>query len=664
MSTEGSGEIPDVEFHPLTYGDRYFVHTAKNSIVGIVQILGEAVSNADEAITRRSMRDGKLDRGEIHVHYTPDGAELVIIDSGDGMTASIMEYRLRNVGADPQADAKRAFFHRGIREVFLAMGGGEIASVGRDGDGRMVLSHAIFDPSRGMGMLTRDRPITRDARTSIGVLAGTGTRVTIPMARFADTKPREFEFGAIEAALRDCVQIRPVMMDPNRKILLHYAGEQPRRVKFEYPRGVELVDEVELQIGDQPATMWARVAPKPLAGGRSRQTRHYGILVRGDRAAYEVSLGDKLRMHPAMQRVYGEIRVNGIEDLQREADRHTDDEHMLVYQPDRSGLNAEHPLVEKIGATIDSVLLPLVSKLEDAGGDTKRVTPDMRRQLQKLAKLINHMVREEKQIGDAPDAEGGKRAAGVEGIEDPGDDGTAGSPPPQDAEPEAEATGPSLPDAVRFAQNRLFVDAGQSRKVKVLFADSLVEATVELVHRDDAIVTEARLSDVTVPESGELDLTIEAGSAEGRHALSVAVKVGDDEFVADMAVHVRFPRASGFISQIVPHEIDNPTGSALWDPATGVVTVFTGRREFKDAERSARLHKADPWKFPPYRQLVVESVREAALGRAAERRAEVLWDDLSAAEQREPMRFHELVSNEFMALDYELRPKLHRTFMV
>lgn len=657
----GSGESSDAQFHPLEYGDRYFVHTAKNSIVGVVQILGEAISNADEAITRRASRDGKLDRGEINVRYKPDTTELSITDNGDGMTASIMEYRLRNVGANPQTDARRAFFHRGIREVFLAMGGGEILSVGRDGDGKMVFSHAIFDPERGMAIITRDRPITRDVRFDIGIPTGTGTRVVVPMARFADAKPREYEFGAIESALRECVQVRAVMMDANRRVQLHYATEPVKRVRFEYPHALDLIPTTEIQVDGEPATLWACVAPKALPGGRSRQTRLYGILVRGERAAYEVCLGDKLRMHPAMQRVFGELQVNGIEELQRQADQ--EGSSALVYQPDRSGLNAEHPLVEAIYSALDETLLPLVSALEGQP-EAKRVSPDMRRQLQKLAKLINHAVRTEKQIGDAPDAEGGKRAIGSESLDDEtSDDDTAPSLPPQDADPMDGATGPDPADAVRFAQNRLFVDAGQRREVKVMFSDALVGADVELAHSDDEIITDARLSDGTVPESGVLDLTIEAGAAEGRHPLSVTATVGEDSFTAEMAVHVRFPRASGFISQIVPSEIDNPTGSALWDPATGVVTVFTGRREFKDAERSARLHKAEPWKFPPYRQLVVESVREAALTRAAERRAEVLWDDLSAAEQREPMRFHELVSGEFQALDYELRPKLHRTFM-
>lgn len=667
MISKDSGETPYVEFEPLTYGDRYFVHTAKNSIVGLVQIIGEALSNADEAITRRAGRDGKLDRGEIHVHYAPDTAELAIIDNGDGMNADAMETRLRSVGANPQTDARRAFFHRGIREVFLAMGGGQIMSVGRNEAGKMVFSHAVFDPTCGMGIVTRDQPITRAVRLEIDIPAGTGTRVVVPMRRFADAKPREYEFGSIESALRDCVQVRAVMMDPNRRVQLHYAKEQPRRVRFEYPHAHDLIVPTDLTVGGEPATLWACVAAKPLAGGRSRQTRHYGILVRGERAAYEVSLGDKLRMHPAMQRVFGELQVNGIEELQREADHNAGDEQPLVYQPDRSGLNTEHPLAEAIYNALDTVLLPLVSALETPES-VRKVSPDMRRQLQKLAKLINHAVRTEKQVGDEPDPEGGKRATAAVAVEDDDDEGKPADPSPGTggaAEAGEEAIErPQMPDAVRFAQNRLFVDAGQSRKTRILFAEALTGATVALVHDDDEIITDAHLSDSTVPESGVLDLTIEAGAREGRHVLSVVATVGDDEFGAGMAAHVRFPRASGFISQIVPHEIDNPTGSALWDPATGVVTVFTGRREFKDAERTARLSKADPWKFPPYRQLVVESVREAALVRAAERHAEVLWDDLSAAEQREPMRFHELVSSEFQALDYELRPKLHRTFMV
>jgi len=649
MSTTTTTAKAEPLFERLEYGDRYFVHTAKNSIVGLVQIVGEVGSNADEAISRRAGRDDTEDRGEIHVFYDPEAMELIVIDQGHGMTATAMEARLKRVGTEAQHEAKRAFFHRGIREVFVAMGGGEITSIGQLDDGTQVVSRALFHPTKGIALVTRDEEPTDELRSELGTEA-TGTRVAIPLKRFALKKKREYEFGAMESAIRDCVQIRPALADPTREIFFHYGTEPPRQLRFEYPEGEDLVKLKAIEVNGHQATFWAKVADKPLKGGRSRQTRRHGLLIRGERAAYEASLGEKLRSHPAMPRVFGELRIDAIEELQRAADKEADDESQLVYKPDRSGLNPEHALVEAIYHVIDETLAPLVAEL-DAADEKRRVSPDMRRQLQKLAKIINEVVKSE-DLGSVDDPGGTEKDETEK---------TGGDPPEPPTEHER-----VVDEGIDFAHDRIFIEAGKSRTVKVWFDGAVITegAAVALDHEADEIVQGAALSSDAVPvpaDDGiaELSLTIRAGNVEGRHEVTVK----SSGYSVTLPVHVRYPRASGFISQIVPKDEDWEAGSALYDPATGVVTVFIGRPEFKDAETRARSKKEEPWKFPLYRQLVVESVREAALTKAAERRAEVEWDDLSADERMERNRFHELVVTSFQELDYLLRSKLLKVFL-
>lgn len=91
--------------------------------------------------------------------------------------------------------------------------------------------------------------------------------------------------------------------------------------------------------------------------------------------------------------------------------------------------------------------------------------------------------------------------------------------------------------------------------------------------------------------------------------------------------------------------------------------MFVGRPEFKDAARRAKNDgEKDEWKHPVYRQLVVESVREAALWPAAIRRAEVEWDELPSEERKDANAFFQLAQTEFQELDYLLRSKLHKVF--
>jgi len=640
----------DPVFEQLEYGGRYFIQTAKNAIESLGHVIAEVGSNEDEAISRRAKRDGTPDEGTIRFAYDPNAMELTVTGDGDGMTASKMRERLKPVGFAPQEGSRRGFFHRGIREVFLAMGKGVVISIGRASDGREVLSEAHFDPEKGMAILIEDQVPTVEQRQQLG-LDGAGTRVVIPLARFATQKPRQFQFGNMELQIRDCVGLRPVLADPQRAIHFAYGAEPPRRLQFDYPAGEDLIAEKPADIGGQSGTFWAKVAEKPLPGGPSRQTRRSGILIRGERAAYEVTYGEKLAQYPALKRVFGELRLDGIEELQREADASASDESQLVYKTDRSGLNPEHPLVEKVYAFIDDTLAPLVANL-DAGNEKKHVSADMRRQLQKIARAINELLKEDISEGFT-DTKGDK----TKSTENGKDGGTPPNPPAERKR--------YVEDGIGFARSKILMEAGESRTVEVWFDVAKIPETTSVTvdTEPDEMVRSATLSGTHVPAPGsdgvaQLDLTLKAGNSEGRHE----VKVSAGGWTSVLPIHVRFSRASGFISQIIPDERDWESGSAVWNPSTGVVTVYTGRPEFRDAAASAKADGKDPWKHQLYRQLVVESVREAALWEAAQRRAEVEWDELSPEERRDGNAFHRLTKFQFQELDYALRAKLLKVF--
>lgn len=645
-------DVP-LEFEKLEYDQRYYIQTAKNSIESLGHIVAEAGSNEDEAISRRAKRDGTADDGWLQFEYKPEAEIMIVTGDGDGMTAEAMWDRLRRVGAESNKDSKRGFFHRGIREVFLAMGGGRVISIGKLADGTEVLSEALFDPHQGMAMVTKDASPVAARRAELGLQA-TGTRVEIPMRRFARERPGQFTFPKMEQQIRDCVGIRPVLADPAREVRFVYGSEPARQLRYEYPQGEDLVGERQVAVAGHTATFWAKVAEKPLKGGLrgGKQMRNSGILIRGERAAYEVSAGEKIATHPAMPRVFGELRIDSIEELQRQADQDADEESQLVYKPDRSGLNPEHPLSAAVYRFIDDILGPLIADL-DAGEQAKQVSSDMRRQLAKLARVINQVIKSEIQSITDPNAEDTKDPVEKDKPEiDPPE-------PPEEIVREVE-------DGIAFARGRIFIDAGQSRTVEVWFdTDEVpVGSTVTLNSRKTAEVTAATLSAAAVPEPGKdgiaaLDLTLHAGNAEGRHELTVSAA----GYEARLVVFVRFPRAAGFISNIVPVDKDWASGSALWDPSTGVVRVWVGRPEFKDAAaRAKRDGDKDPWHNRVYRTLVVESVREEALWKAAEQHAQVEWDNLSYEERDDDMARVNLVRYIFQDLDYRLRAKLLQAF--
>jgi hypothetical protein len=639
-------KLEELEFSP-----RYYSEAAKSAIESAIQVLEEAISNEDEAIRERAERDPGPNQGRILVSYEPQDQVLTVTGDGTGMTAKRMSSRLRRVGATPEEGAKRSYFNRGIRDVFLAMGGGTVTSIGLTEDGREVLSRAIFvleDGNLKVGMEVEDAEVSDARRAELG-LSGTGTVVTIPMRRLANSKPRQFGFGPLSQAIRDCVGLRPVLADPAREVSLEYGSAPPRPLVFSYPEAEDLIVEKAVEVAGLRGTLWVKLTEQPLKRARSRRAAIAGILIRGERAAYEVSMGKEISAYPAMTRVIGELRLDGIEDLQRQAD----DDSQIVYKTDRSGLNPEHPIVEAANELIDAELKPLIENLEPAPEPAKS-SPDVRRDLHKLARAINEVIEGTASVG--PDDGGGKPT------EEPDHPGEPPQPPPVPLQPDPRF----LEQAIEFPVAHTFVYAGEEKTVKVWFDSAKVAAgsAVEIVSGSDDLIARAELSEGVVPEPAEdgvseLAVHLRGGNAEGRYELTV--RSGEHE--AMLPVHVRFRRASGFISNIIPEDQDWESGSAIWDPSTGVVKVKVGRPEFKQAAAQAKRNgHTDPWKDPSYRQLVVESVREAALWEAAKRAAEVEWDELPREDRSDGKSFHQVVQVQFQEFDYLLRAKLLKVF--
>ena len=136
--------------------------------------------------------------------------ELRCIDDGVGMDAESVDRRLGALGALPDAGGQRGLFGRGLRDVWLAHGGGRIEGVRA---GRRVESW--FFPSGG------DEPYAyvhvRDEATS----DPSGTCITVPLATGRPTAN-----ARLRRLVGQLVQLRPVLEDPSRQVWLELPGRR------------------------------------------------------------------------------------------------------------------------------------------------------------------------------------------------------------------------------------------------------------------------------------------------------------------------------------------------------------------------------------------------------------------------------------------------------
>jgi hypothetical protein len=612
---------------------RYFRENFAQGGIDLVQIVPELVTNADAAIAASGRPRGRITlafappdsdwlarwRAELRRLRVPAMLnwrhEIVCTDDGEGMNAELVDLRLGALGERPIDDRQRGLFGRGLRDVWLAQGGGRIEGARA---GRLVESW--FFPAAGdepyAYVHVRDEPATGPARAALG-LDGAGTRVTVPLAARRLPQP-----GRLRTLVAQLVQLRPVLEDPERQLWLALPGEPVGLVTYPQPEPDPerpLLFEGEVDVGrDVSASIVVRRAAEPFTLGPSRATRRGGLVVRSGRAAHEATLAGH-EGRPGARHLYGEVRCDAIERLQREA--LDSPRPQVVVRVDRSGLNEHHRVVQRLYAAIDRVLRPIVADEERRAG-ARLVAPgkEIRARDQQGLRALNDALRSAfESPGTAPVAPGGAPTEGppLEAPERRFDGaGRAEHEPPPPPEP------PAL--AMRFKQSPLRLHPGERRGTSLLFDPRRVPpGTPVSVEADPGL--RIRLTGETVPDPGArpwarlaVDLRARV-SVEPGSRLSVLAEAGEE--AAELEVVVVRHTGSGWVREIARKDEDAPL-EAQFDPESGVVTVYEGRREFRALERAARrggIGARRVREYLPYRMLEVEVAANAVYQWAAER---------------------------------------------
>ena len=661
---------------------RYFRENFAQGGIDLVQIVPELVTNADAAIAaggrgrgRIEVRIGEADPGfvadwrrEVRRLRVPALTswrfEVCCADDGEGVDADVVDRRLGALGVLPERAGQRGLFGRGLRDVWLAQGGGRIQGLR---GGRAVESWffpaAGDDPYAFAHVL--DEPASPATARALG-LAGraSGTRVTVPLAltRLPPT-------GRLRTLVAQLVQLRPVLEDPARELWLELPGELPQRVAYPAPepdpeRPVLLDETVEVAHGVR-ARIVVRRAAQPIPAGPSRATRRGGLVVRSGRAAHESTLAG-LEGRQGARHLYGEVVCDALEELQREA--LDAPRPQVVVRVDRGGLNEHHPVVQRLYAAIERALRPIVAAEERrAGAHLVSAGRAVKARDEVGLRALNDALRA---AFDAPGAAGfarGEHAADKPPVEE-GPERNGGAPE-RSAGEEAEGTPgqapPELQPAIRFKQSPVRLHPGEQRTVSLLFdPERLAPGTAIEVIADAGLGL--RLWEDAVPAPGtrgwsRVSATLRARvTAEPGARLAVLAQAG--EHGAELEVLIVRHRASGWVREIARKDEDAVV-EAQFDPDSGVVTVFEGRREFRALARAARqagLPKRRAPEYLPYRMLEVEVAANAVYAWAAER---IVERRLAAERPAEPGEYARAVHDEAQGLRHRFHERLMRAFL-
>jgi hypothetical protein len=409
------------------------------------------------------------------------------------------------------------------------------------------------------------------------------------------------------------------------------------------------------------ARVTVRRAVQPLPPGMSRATRLGGLVVRSGRAAHESTFAS-YEGSPGTRHVYGEVWCDALEELQRAAlDR---PRPQLAVKVDRSGLNDNHPVVKALYAAIDRVLKPIVADEERrASAHLIRAGSALRARDQVGLRALNDALKGAfdtpgkaafEGSGKATDAAPAERlAASEQPPERRAVDGVRSQPPT------------AVMAAIRFKQALVRLHPGERRGVSILVdPERLTPGTAVHVAVDPGLWI--NLTSDVVPDPvragwSRIDANVRVRvSADPGARLSVLAEAAGE--VAELVVFVVRHHASGWVREIARKDEDSEI-EASFDPESGVVTVYEGRREFKALERAARrsgLSKKRVREYLPYRMLEVEAAANAVYTWAAQ---ELLARRLAEERPTDPGEYAVTVHREAQALRYRAHDRLMRAFL-
>lgn len=651
---------------------RYFRENFAQGGLELVQMIPELVTNADAAIEASGRSHGRIRvsfsepdagfartwREETRRLRVPAlrewSTELRCSDDGVGVDAAVIDRRLGALGVAPDHVGQRGLFGRGLRDVWMAQGAGRIEGI-RDGSA----VESWFFPARGDDpyafVHVVNEPATEAHRRALGVEAS-GTRVTVPLA--ATQVPATSRLRVLVGQL---VQLRPVLEDPTRELWLELPGQAPYLVTDPSPepdpqRPLLFEDEVELGDG-VTARIVVRRSAAPIAMTPQRATRRGGLVIRSGRAAHEVTLGGH-EARPGARHLFGEVWCPAIETLQRRA--LDSPRPQVLVKVDRSGLNEHHPVIARLYAAIERIVRPIVDAEERrAGAHQINPTRAVSARDEVGLRAINEVL---KRAFDAPGSKGFQRG-------DQSSDRAPSEPPPQAGErqPAAGGTEPPEPEpaALRFKRSPIRLHPGEQRGASLLIDPAVIPPGTPVEIACDTGVSWKPAGDLVVPDPQPSGWSRLSGLVRARvtadpgSRLMVLVSAGGH--TATLEILVVRHRASGWVREIARKEEDAEV-EAEFDPETGVVTVYEGRREFRALERGARragFSRRRVREYLPYRMLEVEVAANAVYAWAAR---EVVARRIGEHAADGPA-YAEAVRLEAQALRYRAHDRLMAAFL-
>jgi len=325
------------------------------------------------------------------------------------MRAARMEAAIASLGARTsgfeQGENVRGNLGRGAKDL-AAFGTVVFESVCDDKYSKLVL-----EPSGDYELLP-DQKADAGVRTRLHIPRGTGTVVTMQVGDQFRCPRHDKLFERLASHF----QLRDILSDPRREILLEDAGSQETRtIRYSYP-SLPILFTAELVVPGYPeATAMVTIYrnAERYDDPPSDPGRPAGLLIKGRRAIYENTLF-RFETNPYAGWFSGRVECAYIDEVARDYDNRmtagepaTEENPIPIITRRRDGLQHTHPFYRALAAAVEEELGRLVAAEEATARRESAENSRIRRTLDALGRDLGRLLDDDMREIDEEGLEGG-----------------------------------------------------------------------------------------------------------------------------------------------------------------------------------------------------------------------------------------------------------------
>jgi hypothetical protein len=387
----------------LQYADRVAIQQADQAIrKDVMRALVEIITNSNDSYSR--LEDaGIKGSGEIVIDVLRkhSNSKIIVRDFAEGMTDNRMDKVVGTYGEATSGIKEdknvRGMWGRGLKDSFFGLGYGYVRSF----KGANFYSCSLL-LKKGIPTFDLDEPVraTVDLRQKYEVPQGNGTILEIIVSRTDVKMP---QFNNLRNYLQRHFELRPIMSNPKRKIVLRELGndgivKQQHALSYVAPKGEEVLNE-RVKISGFPATVKLKVFRSGMQLSTRGEEGDYadgGLLVVSRATVISLTML-KFENDPYAGYFYGNMQCDYLHDLLK------NDEPVLTAT--RDGINWSHPFAKALKLAVEEKLEPLITAERDHAKHDEQTKLDkqLRQKINRALHELNSIAVTE--LRDARDGE-------------------------------------------------------------------------------------------------------------------------------------------------------------------------------------------------------------------------------------------------------------------